>query len=111
MRGNHAGQMSRAARAGNDDLDAALFSTGGEFRHPDWRSVRRDDMPLVRDTEPLEHRHGVLHRLPVGRGPHDDRDSRLGRFGHLETGDLINDSATKNTKTTKKSFDTEARGN
>ena len=53
---------------------AARFSARRELRHPDRRAVRRHDVPLVLDPEPLEHVRGMLHRLPVGGGTHDDRD-------------------------------------
>ena len=47
-----------------------------ELGHPHRRAMRRDDVLLVRHAETLEHLDGMRHRLPVGRGAHDDGDER-----------------------------------
>ena len=66
-----------------------ILRAAGELSHPDGRAMSRHDVPLVRHAKPLEHRHGMLHRLPIGRRSHHDRDKRFRRFGHVETGDVI----------------------
>ena len=56
VRRHHAGQVRRAAGAGDDHLDAARLGALRELRHPHRRAVGRDDCLLVGDAEPLEHR-------------------------------------------------------
>ena len=67
VRRDHARQVRGASRPRDDHLDAARFGRGRELRHPDRRPVRRDDVMLVRDAEPLQHIDRMLHRLPVRR--------------------------------------------
>src|SRR5438105_12330626 len=78
--------MRGAARARDDHLDAARFGAARELCHPYRRPVRGDDVLLECDAELLQRGHGVLHRLPIGGGAHDDGDEwmRRGR-GHQET--------------------------
>ena len=51
LRGNHAGQMGRAARARDDHLHPTLGGFARELRHQVRRPVRGDDPMLVRHTE------------------------------------------------------------
>ena len=51
LRRNHAGQMSGAARARDDDLHAALRRFACEFCHQIRCAMRRDDAMFVRHTE------------------------------------------------------------
>ena len=75
----HARQMRRAARAGDDHLEAARLGAAGVLEEQVGRAVRRDDADLVRHAELLERLGRVPHGLPVGPGAHDDADQRVHR--------------------------------
>src|SRR4029434_6627115 len=81
MGGDHAGQMRRSTGTRDQYLDPAGFSALREFGHPDRRAMGRDNVLFVRDAKALQRFDGVLHRLPVGRRAHDDRDNGLRAFG------------------------------
>ena len=51
LRGRHAGQMRRAAGAGDDDLEAARARAGGVFEQQVRRAMRGDHAHLVRDRQ------------------------------------------------------------
>ncbi len=81
LRGNHPGQMGRAARARDDHLHPALGGFARELRHQVRRSMRGDDPMLVRHAELIEQRHAMLHRFPIRGAPHHDTDkSGSGHF-------------------------------
>ena len=54
-RRDHARQVRRAARAGDDHLEALVGRALGEGDQPVGRAVRRDDPRLVGDAELVEH--------------------------------------------------------
>ena len=73
--GDHARQVGRAARAGDDDLQAAFLGLSRELGHQGGRPVGGDDAALVRDAEPGQHLVGVAHGLPVALAAHNDGDA------------------------------------
>ena len=72
QRGSHAGQMRRAAGAGNDHLEAFRFRTFGEGIKTLGRAMRGNDAGVVADAERIERFGGMLHGLPVGLAAHDN---------------------------------------
>lgn len=69
--GDHAGEVGRAAGAGNDDLNAALFGLAGVGVHEFGRAVGADDPAFMGDAEEAEHVVGMAHGFPIGLGAHD----------------------------------------
>lgn len=80
FRSGHAGKMSGAARAGNDDFDAALFGGPSVFEKQIGRAVGGDDPGFMWNMEFGERLGGKFHGFPVGAGTHDDADERIGDF-------------------------------
>ena len=80
--GCDAWQMSGAAGAGDDRLEAAARSRAGILMQPLRRAMGRDDAALAGDAEHVEDFGGMPHRLPVGLAAHDDADRR-GGVGHV----------------------------
>ena len=81
--GNHAGQVRRAARPGDDHAQSAFFGRAGVLAHPFRRAMRGDDAALVRDLELFEHLRRMTHRVPIRLAAHDDSDQRRWRFCHV----------------------------
>ena len=77
VRGGHAGQMGRAARAGDDDFEAALGCSGSVFGQQLRRAMRGDDALLMRHAELGEHFARMAHGFPIGLAAHDDADERF----------------------------------
>jgi hypothetical protein len=69
--------MRRAARARDDNLDAAPFGLLGKLEKQIRRPVRRDDSRFVRDIEILQNIRRISHRFPIGRAAHYDGDQRI----------------------------------
>ena len=74
FRRRHAGQVRCAARAGDEDFEAASRRRRRILEHPVRRAVRGDDLGFVGHAERVELRSGVLHGLPVGLAAHDEAD-------------------------------------
>ena len=72
--GDHAGQMRRAARAGDDHFKAASFGVVGIFHHPIRGAMGGDDAAFVRHVEVAQRLGGMAHGFPVGLAAHDDAD-------------------------------------
>ena len=70
--GQHARQMRRPARTGDDGLQATAGGGFGIGKHVVGHAMRRDDACLVRDAELLQDRDCVLHGVPVGVGAHQN---------------------------------------
>ena len=80
---DHAGQMRRAAGAGDEDADAALLGAGHEPEQQVRRPMGRDGVQLARNLEPAEHLDGLLHHGEVRAAAADDPDPRRRPvFGH-----------------------------
>ena len=74
VRRHHARQVRRAAGPGDDQFDATALGALREFGHPHRRAMRGDDLLLEGHVELFEDLGRVTHRVPVGRGSHDDGD-------------------------------------
>ncbi len=72
--GDHAGQVGRTARTGDDGLQAPAGGGFGVGEHVVGHAVGRDHPRLVRDAELLKNLHCVLHGVPVAAGTHDHAD-------------------------------------
>ncbi len=79
LRCGHSGQVRRAARAGDDHLDPALLGGRSIFEEQVRRTVRGNDPHIVRHVQLPQRVRGVLHRLPIGRGAHDNPHQRRSR--------------------------------
>src|SRR5690606_27136216 len=66
--------MRRTPGAGHDHLQAALPGALGIGREALWRTMRRDDSDLVRNSEMLQDFNGMAHGAPIGLAAHDDAD-------------------------------------
>ncbi len=66
--------MRRAARTGDDDLEAFFARALGEFIEPIRRAMRRYDQRLEGNPEFRQDLGGMLHGFPVGGAAHDDGD-------------------------------------
>ena len=64
--------MRGPSRARDDDLDAEISGRLRVFEQQIRRAMRRHDTRFVLDAEFAECVTCVLHRVPVGPGPHDD---------------------------------------
>ena len=64
--------MRRAARAGDDHLEAPVARALGERIKPLRRAMRGYDARLIGDLERLERLGGMLHGLPIGLAAHDN---------------------------------------
>ena len=73
--------MRRAARAGDDDLEARGLRALGEGDQPVGRAMGGDDPRVVADAKRLERLGGAAHDRPIGLAAHDDGD-RLRRPAH-----------------------------
>jgi len=73
----HAGKMSCAARAGDDDFDAALFGSLGIFEEQIGCAVGGDDTRFMWNTKFREDLGGEFHGVPIGAGAHDDADEGM----------------------------------
>ena len=71
----------RAARAGNDGLQAPAAGGLGVGEHLVGHAVGRHDARLEGDTELGQNLGRQSHRLPVAAGAHDDADDGLGVLG------------------------------
>src|SRR3981189_2685181 len=80
FRGGHAGKVSSAARAGNDDFDAALFGGSRIFKEQIGGAVGGDDAGFMGNTEFAERFGGKFHGVPVGAGTQNDADERVRNF-------------------------------
>lgn len=72
----HAGQMRRAAGAGDDNAEAGRLGALGKGIEAFRRAVGGDDPRVVGDTERVERLGGVAHGRPVGLAAHDDGHRR-----------------------------------
>ena len=70
----HAGQVRRAARAGDDDLEPLGLRALGEGDEPVGRAMGGDDPGVVADPERFERLGGAAHHRPVRLAAHDDGD-------------------------------------
>jgi hypothetical protein len=75
--GEHAGQVRRAAGAGDDGAQPAAGGALGVGEHVVGHAMRRDDPRLVRDAELGENLDRVSQGVPVAAGSHDDADRDL----------------------------------
>ena len=75
----HAGQMRSAAGASDDDLEASFDRRLGVLEKKIRRSVRGNNLYVVRNTELIERFRRVTHRVPVRPGPHDNADQCVHR--------------------------------
>src|SRR5690606_7002557 len=66
-----------AARAGDDDLDAAVGGAPAVLDHLVGHPVRGDHVGLERDAELGDRFGGGLHHRPVGVAAHDDADAHV----------------------------------
>ena len=80
FRSGHAGKMSSAARAGNDDFDAALFCGSRIFKEQIGGAVGGDDARFMWNMELGERLGGKFHGVPVGAGTQNDADERVRNF-------------------------------
>src|SRR5882672_5261492 len=64
--------MCRAARAGDNDLDAGRLGAFGKSEQPVRGAMRGDDVLLAGDAERGQRFGGMAHGLPVGLASHDD---------------------------------------
>ena len=74
LRRQHARQVSRAARPGDDDPDPAARSLLGVAEQMVRRAMRGHDPKLGWDAELRQHRDGVLEDGEVRAAPADDAD-------------------------------------
>ena len=74
---HHSWKMRRAARSGDDHLQAARLGAGCILHHPGGRAMRGDHLRLMRHAEARQCFAGRAHRLPVGLAAHDDADQWL----------------------------------
>src|SRR5579871_2495939 len=72
--GDHAGQVGRAAGAGDDDLHATPFKGARVLAGARRRAMRRGDVDFVGNTELVEDFRGLIHDLEVGVADHNDGD-------------------------------------
>ncbi len=77
LSGDHARQMRRAARAGDNDLYAAPEGFLGVLKQQIRSAMRRDDASLIGDAESSERIGGMEHGFPVGAAPHHHADQRF----------------------------------
>src|SRR5580658_437816 len=75
--GSHAGQVRRATGACDQHFQPAPPRAGSVFEQQVGRAVCGHHAHLVGDGELVQQFRGRLHRLPVGRGAHDDADQRF----------------------------------
>ena len=74
MRGYCAGEVCRAAGAGDDDAHAADLEPIDPLAKRIGRAMRGQDAHLVFDPQSRQRLRGLLHDRPVAGGAHHDRD-------------------------------------
>jgi len=79
FRGGHAGKMSGAACARDNDFNASLFGGLCIFEEEVGSAVGGDNACFMWNMEFVERLGGEFHGVPVGAGAHDDADERFGR--------------------------------
>jgi len=73
----HARQVRRAARAGDDDAQAAFVRFAGVLLQILRRAMGRNDLRFAGDAELRAHIGGGFHRRPVGVAAHENSDQGL----------------------------------
>ena len=76
LRGQHAWQMGRAARPGNDGAQAARRRALGIGEHVVRHPVGRDHLRLMRNVKRLQYLYRMLQGVPVGTGTHHHANER-----------------------------------
>ena len=71
---NHARQMRRPTRAGDNDADSTIGSGARVFGGAIRRAVRRSDVYLVNDAEIIQRFSGLAHDLQIRITAHHDRN-------------------------------------
>jgi hypothetical protein len=71
MSRNHSSQMCRAACTSDDDTQPARCSIPREFSGRVRRSMRGENVRLVRHAELIERLDGMTHRFPIRFAAHD----------------------------------------
>ena len=77
FRSGHARKMRRAACAGDDDFDAALFRAGGVFEQQIRSAMRGDHARFVRIRRAPTKFWRRAPEFPSRRRAHDDADKRV----------------------------------
>ena len=74
VRGEHARQVRRSARGGDDHFNAVLFRIRSVFGGQGGAAMSRHHPRFVRDAEFGKRLRSGLHHVPIGLAAHHDSD-------------------------------------